>query len=509
MDGSSRAGSSSPTGGAWPVMGQPGPPTAGQGGRPSASAAGSNQDLPGLARRTSRDTAPGPRVPLGGAVPGAAPTSGLWRAAGRTASAQSSRPAEPIDVASLNESAQAGRLARSVLQLALDRPGQTLELDLSLAMPGIPSSARTDRTLRLHYQPGTGMTMSTSVPSGGALSFGIRDPSVLGGEVDTVASLLDHVSSLSRFTVLRVRTDPPPVVTGLPGPHPHSRLSEQEQSLIGVARWPDRTHNRDEDPRQQAYGRSFWHTTRDAGAQLAQGRIRSLRELWTYAQDWRGSTVPVRDKPHFGLASQRRDHGVASRDMTPLTGPYAYLADRCKQRTDGTLEYPQRHSMRYAMHDTIGGKRLALTSVSIRTRWDEGSAARYLASRRGEGEPDDGPPPLRINHTSVANAQRIMDHAESLFSRVMDPAIPPADALATLGELHWWLSHAMPDTRGSAAKAELCVRSLAQARGMDLPPFKPGFVPDLEAMIRPRTDYVDGYPGAFTRPPEAPSPAAA
>ncbi len=103
---------------------------------------------------------------------------------------------------------------------------------------------------------------------------------------------------------------------------------------------------------------------------------------------------------------------------------------------------------------------------------------------------------------SVANARRIMEHAESLFSRVLKPSIPHAEALATLGELHGWLSHAMPDTRGSAAKTELCVRSLAQARGMDLPPFKPGFVPDLEAMIQPRAEYVDGYAGAFSRPPE-------
>jgi avirulence protein len=110
--------------------------------------------------------------------------------------------------------------------------------------------------------------------------------------------------------------------------------------------------------------------------------------------------------------------------------------------------------------------------------------------------------PFRINHTSVANARRIMDHAESLFGRVLSPAIPHVEALATLGELHWWLSHAMPDKRGSAAKAELCVRSLAQARGMDLPPFRPGFVPDLEAMIRPRAEYMDGYAGAFSRPPQ-------
>jgi avirulence protein len=292
-------------------------------------------------------------------------------------------------------------------------------------------------------------------------------------------------------------------VTGLPGPGPDGSLTEQEQSLVGRARWPGADPSIEGDPKQQAYGRLFRSATRDAGTQLAQGGIPSLRALWTYAQDWRGSTVSDRDSRDFGLGSERRDHGVGSRDMTPLVGSYAYISDRCKQRSDGTLEYPERNSKRYSIRDDIDGKTIALTSVSIRTVWGETSASDYMAAnRRGEHWPPGGPPPFRINHTSVANAQRIMDHAESLFSRVLNPRLPQANALATLGELHWWLAHAMPDVRGSAAKAELCVRSLAQARGMDLPPFKPGFVPDLEAMIRPRPDYVAGYASSFSRPPQ-------
>ncbi len=527
MDGSSRAGFTPAAGGAWLATGQPAPTAAGQGGGAPAGTAGGGQGHPGLCSRASRDTASGPRVPLGEAVAAATSAPGWWRATRLFASEPSPRPAAPLDIALLNDSAQDGRLARSILQVALDRPGQTIELDLSLAFPGAtpgnPAAARTDRTLSLRFQPSSGLSVSTSAPWGGSVSFGSRDLSILSGEADTAAGLLDRVGSLSvgtryagtqppgggpgpagpRFTVVRVRTDPPAVVTGLPGPSQDGSLTAQEQSLVGVARWPDRAHNREDEPRQQAYGRSFWSVTRDAGSQLAQGRIRSLRELWTYAQDWRGSMVPAGDRSDFGLGSQRREHGVASSDMTPLVGPYAYISNRCKQRSDGVPAYPERHSKRYSIRDAIDEKPIALTSVTIRTQWDEASAIQYgQACRRGEHWPPGGPPPLRINHTSVANAQRIMDHAESLFSRVLNPLIPQADALATLGELHWWLSHAMPDTRGSAAKAELCVRSLAQARGMDLPPFKPGFVPDLEAMIRPRTEYVAGYASAFSRPPD-------
>jgi avirulence protein len=410
--------------------------------------------------------------------------------------------AAAIDLEALNGSAQDGHLARSALQLALDRPGQTIELELALHGRSPPAHPPPDRTLSLRYQPGTGVALSTSAPSAGALSFGIRDPSVLGAQADIIAGLLDRVSSLDRFQVTRVRVDPPPVRTGLPGPSPASGLTDEEQSLVGVARWPDAACNREHDPRQQAYGRSFREASRDAGAQLAQGRIRSLRELWTYAQDWRGRQVATaQDDRRFGLGSQRRSDGVGSSDMTALVGPYAYLRDRYKPRTDGVLEYPERISRRYAIHDAIDGQRIALSSISIRTHWDEASARKFLASRRQEAEPSDAPPPFRINHTSPANAQRIMAHAESLFTRALAPTLPPSEALATLGELHWWIAQAMPDSRGSAAKAELCVRALAQARGMDLPPFAHGVIPDLEAITRLREDFVAHYASLFSRTP--------
>jgi avirulence protein len=325
---------------------------------------------------------------------------------------------------------------------------------------------------------------------------------VWGKEADAIAGLMDRVSSLSRFTVMRARVNPPPVVTGLPGPGSSSSLPKPEQSLIGLARWPGPVHNKEGEPDQQAYGRSFLEATRDAGTQLSQGRIRSLRELWTYAQDWRGSKASSDDRKDYGLGSQRRDEGGISPDMTYLIKPYTYIRDRYKQRSDGTLERPECVSRRYGIRDSIDGKLIVLSSVSIRTKWDEASGKDYLASLHDEHWRGEGPPPFRINHTSLVNSRRIMDHAESLFSRALDLSISRAEAVTTLGELHWWLSHAMPDRRGSAAKTELGVRALAQARGMDLPPFKHGFVPDLEALTRPREDFVKHYASSFSRTPD-------
>ena len=109
--------------------------------------------------------------------------------------------------------------------------------------------------------------------------------------------------------------------------------------------------------------------------------------------------------------------------------------------------------------------------------------------------------PHYIQHTDVEESQRVMAHAEGLFSRAADPSLARADTVSTLGELHWWLANAMPDERGSAAKAELTVRSIAQSRGIDLPPFASGVVTDLEAMTTPREEFVGSYPSMFSRSP--------
>jgi hypothetical protein len=66
-----------------------------------------------------------------------------------------------------------------------------------------------------------------------------------------------------------------------------------------------------------------------------------------------------------------------------------------------------------------------------------------------------------------------------------------------LGDLHYLLAHAMFDPRGSAAKSELFIRSLAIAAGIELPPFKAGFVPDLEAFLSSRENFIANYSNVF------------
>ncbi|SNS87191.1 Avirulence protein [Noviherbaspirillum humi] len=72
-------------------------------------------------------------------------------------------------------------------------------------------------------------------------------------------------------------------------------------------------------------------------------------------------------------------------------------------------------------------------------------------------------------------------------------------SLRYLAEIHWWLAHACPNGRGSAAVADSFVRTIAQARGMSLGEWKTA--PDLEALFSSMEDFVKAYPTFFkTRP---------
>lgn len=71
--------------------------------------------------------------------------------------------------------------------------------------------------------------------------------------------------------------------------------------------------------------------------------------------------------------------------------------------------------------------------------------------------------------------------------------------LNALADIHWLSAHAMLDKRGSAAKTELAVRALAHANGHELPPFRHGIVPDIEAFLRTQEDFRASYKRFFER----------
>lgn len=261
-----------------------------------------------------------------------------------------------------------------------------------------------------------------------------------------------------------------------------------------MARWPD-AHNRENEPDQQEYGRTFWRATREAGARISEGRVSTYRQLWSEARDWRSRNAGRQAK---GFDTERGSGHQGT--LTPLEGVYGYVRDRYSARTDGAVQESvvsgAAPSRRYQLTDEIGGRPISLTSIVLSADPQADRNDSYYTGLRDAGFSEDGEP-FHIDHTAPSEIPRIMDHAETLYSKALDTSVPDRQALRTMGELHWWVANAMPDDRGSAAKTEFTVRSIAQSRGMDLPPFQRGVVPDLEAMTTPRAEFVEKYSGLF------------
>ncbi len=262
-----------------------------------------------------------------------------------------------------------------------------------------------------------------------------------------------------------------------------------------MARWPDSQHNNETAASQRSYGQSFYNASRTIGSRISSGKISSFRELWSEASKWRRSNA---GSSAVGFDQSRGPSHSGS--ITPLEDRYGYIRDRYSSRTDGELVESYINivppSRRFEITDEIDGQSVPLTTIVLSTHSNASRNSELYQTLRSMGQVTDGNP-FHIEHTDPSEVPRIMSHAESLFSRATDPSISNDEALSTLGELHWWTSHAMPDTRGSAAKAELSVRSIAQSRGMDLPPFSKGFVPDLEAMTTARSEFTAKYPASF------------
>jgi hypothetical protein len=107
-------------------------------------------------------------------------------------------------------------------------------------------------------------------------------------------------------------------------------------------------------------------------------------------------------------------------------------------------------------------------------------------------------------HTEAKYLDLLSEEIESKLQRVLKLFVSDSscireqsELLTRLAEIHYLLAHAAFDCRGSAAKSELLIRTLAIASGVELSPFKKGFIPDLEAFVHPKGDYINLYLHAF------------
>lgn len=203
-----------------------------------------------------------------------------------------------------------------------------------------------------------------------------------------------------------------------------------------------------------------------AGARVRNGEIKNLDQLLTDLGARRAEiarTMGDRDAGNFGLrrAPDQPD------SFTPFVERYAYAYERAVRAGNVTAE--------------INGTTVPMTKP---------------------GANFDGQIVPGWQHTSPAEIPGILRHAETLYARAMDPALPPEQTIATVAELQYYLSHAMPFNRGSAAVTDMVAKTIFDARGITTSPARVGVVVDIEALVtRTPQEFVANYRNFYEQPP--------
>ncbi|MCS4508706.1 hypothetical protein NBM50_00260 [Xylophilus ampelinus] len=301
---------------------------------------------------------------------------------------------------------------------------------------------------------------------------------------------------------------------GLPGPVKNSALSAVERSLIGAARWPDdapgvNISNKSHTPENKRYCESFYKASRSAACDIASGRISTFDGLWQKATQWRLSRISSSDPAKTDFMSVRQPGRLF---VTSLRPPYHSVIERVQRHPDAATEiFSGEHlggveTKVYRQYGTVSGTEIPMTVVSAAADLsDLHNRLWSLPSCRNRRDPIAASMarshPNMITHTDGAYLQVIKEHLEALYTQAINPPLNQHEALELISRVHWWAACAAPDQRGSAAKAEFAARSIASAHGIELPPFKHGVVPDIEAMLCSEEEFVSQYPNLFERSP--------
>lgn len=205
----------------------------------------------------------------------------------------------------------------------------------------------------------------------------------------------------------------------------------------------------------RVYGELAEVAVRDAGDKLARGEFKSLAELNDFLAARRGEIARTLGDPDAAIFGVRRTEEFGASAMTPIVGRYAYVAERAD-----AFAPPGDFGIRGLVLD-INGTKVPSTAV--------------LDARSAYGR--------TWMHTSAHSIEPIMNHAETLFQRAMNPKLSVKESLETVGELHFYSAHAMPYARGSAAVSDMTSRAILDAKGIKSGPWKDGIVPDIEALV--------------------------
>ncbi|KTD04778.1 type III effector AvrB4-1 [Fluoribacter gormanii] len=107
-------------------------------------------------------------------------------------------------------------------------------------------------------------------------------------------------------------------------------------------------------------------------------------------------------------------------------------------------------------------------------------------------------PSFNFLHTEAQYIPKVYEKIDRLFHSVLEHPEPTKENMQKIGEMVWYLAHAMPCDRGSAATTELFARTMMKKIGLPVIPYEHPIPLDFEALIEPdKTKFIERFTRDF------------
>jgi avirulence protein len=306
-----------------------------------------------------------------------------------------------------------------------------------------------------------------------------------------------------------------------------SKLPLNQQTLIGVARWPNLKPDMDID--QRKYGLAFSNKSLELATEIKDGKIEDIHQLWGKSREWRSSMCPDGDPAADSHKTARPTVTSDIPSYTPIYHDlkYGFMGKKVKDVVEGMVNrevdgmnvrktpskdeptvtsYHLAATLKLDEDGPVELTKVEITFDSKHEKFHKGLRQSAFSNQLPSRQPNSEEIRAHFNtaenkmiHTDPKHVPALMKRADEVFQEVKRADATPNDRMRGLAEVHWLLTQAMPDARGSAAKSEMVVRSMAAAIDMELPPFKDGKVPDLEAFMMPLDQFKKEYPNLLEK----------
>jgi avirulence protein len=300
-----------------------------------------------------------------------------------------------------------------------------------------------------------------------------------------------------------------------------SKLPLSQQTLIGVARWPNSSTDHDIDERR--YGLAFSNKSLELATEIKGGEIQNIDQLWNKCREWRSSRCQANDPAADSYKTARPIVTPDIPSYTPIYHDlkYGFMGKKVKDVVEGMVNrevdgmnvrktpsedkptvtsYHLAATLKLDKDEPVELTKVEITFDSKHEQFHMGLRQSAFSNQLPSRQPNAEEIRAHFNkaenkmiHTDPRLVPALMSRADKVFQEVRRADATPEDRMSGLAEVHWVLTQAMPDQRGSAAKSEMVVRSMAAAMDMELPPFKKGKVPDLEAFMMPLDKFKKEY----------------